>query len=690
MAGEYVDPGGSGERSADVRLELASGRSDPRIAEAVALGDAASATLGLLARPIYLDYADRKGLLLAVGANGSVIGYALFNLTARQVRLVHLCVHPASRGHGIAHQMVDWISVQHRDRPGILAWCRLDYNLGSVWSALGFQRLDERPGRGRQPKVLVAWWRDHGHPALFSTARPGVRVRASVDINIVRDFAEPERTDRTESLALQSDQLVDLLELVRTPALDVEIDAMGDNLRGRCSREATNLTAVAPPAERRRTVERSVQLVAAQRDAEFAADPRSKLDMRYVSEAIAAGLNVLVSRDQRLSAVLGEFAADHGLRILRPAEVFVRIDELSRAEAYRPGPIQSTSFTRRLLRAGEETRIDAFGGQRGERAAALRALVRRLTVGGAERVAIMDAAQNIAAVFFMRVEGLVLHVALLRARDGNLAATLVRQILFALRAEAVQRGASIVLLEDPHLGQATIAAAAEDGFVPSPHGHAALVIDTAGDARTVTTAALSAADAGGLPRPASLRPNLPALAAAEVERAWWPAKVLDSQLPTILVPIQQAFSSELLAAPLGLFSRPPELGLSREHVYYRSPRGARISAPARLLWYMSGSARGSVEPSGVVAASLLEEVVVDTPASLHERFRHLGVWRLDQIEGAAADGRAQALRFTYTERFDRSVPSATVRRVVGSPPQGPRRINSNQFQAIYQEARRRG
>ena len=689
MADLEAEAAAGGDQPGEVRLELAAGRADPRVAEVVALGDANSATLGMLARPIYQDYADGMGLLLALDVTGAVIGYALFDLTVRQVRLVHLCVEPGHRNLGIARRLVDWISAHHRDRPGILAWCRLDYGLGPAWSALGFHRLGERPGRGREPRILVAWWRDHGHPALFASARAAVVVRASVDINIIRDFAEPSRTDREESLALLSDHLVDRLELVRTPALDLEIDAMGDTLRRLCAQEAANLPSVAAPAITRREIEQDAKRVAAARDAEFAADPRSQIDIRYVSEAIAAGLNVLITRDQRLSAVLGEFAADRGLRILRPAEVLVRIDELVRAEAYRPGPVQSTSFTRRLLRAGEEGLIDAFGA-RGERTATLRARVRRLTVQGVERVAVLDSTGDIAAVFFLRQEARVLHVPLLRVRQGELAATLVRQLLFAIRSEAVARSAAIIKLGDPHLAQDTMAAASEDGFVPTREGPAALVVDVAGDAASVTASAWTAADAGGLARPGSLRPGMPAIAAAQVERVWWPAKVVDARLTTLLVPIQQEFSRDLLAAPLGLFARPPELGLSREHVYYRSPRGVGIAAPARLLWYMSASARGSVEPAGVVAASLLEDVAVDTPASLHDRFRHLGVWRLEQIERVAAGGKAQALRFTYTERFSRPVSVGTLRRFVGRPPQGPRRITSEQFHAIYQKARERG
>ena len=42
---------------------------------------------------------------------------------------------------------------------------------------------------------------------------------------------------------------------------------------------------------------------------------------------------------------------------------------------------------------------------------------------------------------------------------------------------------------------------------------------------------------------------MPAQVAAELERQWWPAKILDSQLPTFMIPIQPRYASDLLGTP---------------------------------------------------------------------------------------------------------------------------------------------
>jgi hypothetical protein len=94
-----------------------------------------------------------------------------------------------------------------------------------------------------------------------------------------------------------------------------------------------------------------------------------------------------------------------------------------------------------------------------------------------------------------------------------------------------------------------------------------------------------------------------------------------------------------------LWDRSPVLGVSREHVYFRSPRG-NPTCPARILWYASGTGRDRI--GAVVACSQLNEIVTDDPRRLHSRFQHLGVYRLRDIEARASGGTASALRFVDT------------------------------------------
>jgi hypothetical protein len=65
------------------------------------------------------------------------------------------------------------------------------------------------------------------------------------------------------------------------------------------------------------------------------------------------------------------------------------------------------------------------------------------------------------------------------------------------------------------------------------------------------------------------------------------------------------------------------------------------------------------------------------------------VWDLEQIMEVAHMGVAQAVRFSYTETFERPVPLDTVRRVVKHHPMSPRGISAEAFAELYLEGRRR-
>lgn len=186
-----------------------------------------------------------------------------------------------------------------------------------------------------------------------------------------------------------------------------------------------------------------------------------------------------------------------------------------------------------------------------------------------------------------------------------------------------------------------------------------------------------------------LRAGLSAAIAADLERTLWPAKITDSKLESFLIPIRPEWSTELFGVPETLIPRSSTLGISREHVYYRSPHPRIVAAPARLLWYASGASRdGGV--AAVIACSRLEEVIAARPPELHQRFRHLGVWHQAQVTAVARDGTALALRFADTEILPHRVPLRRLRKLASQhcqpmSLQSAKKISPQFFTAVYQE-----
>lgn len=675
-----------------VQLGLAGPKDAAQVSEAVALGNLARATLGFLPEGAYRDAASNGTLLLARDGSG-VVGYALYALTQRRVRLTHLCIDPRRRKQGIARALVDWISEHHADYPGILVRCRYDYGLGDMWIALGFTQLSEAPGRSRAGHVIVRWWRDHGHPNLFTRPADGTILRASIDLNVLRDLVGSPRPDATASLALIGDQFTDRIQLVRTAALDAEINGLDGALRRRCINQAAALPSIRTDAAKVADVRQALLARVRLEHRNYPRTSQDETDLRHVAESIANGLTVFITRDSPLIEALRAGAEELGLRILQPGDVVVHVDELVRAEAYRPVALLRTPYRRQLLQAGQEGQLERLvNRQASEKPRAFQRLARDLGAAGDERVGVFAPGGHLAALFVAQVGAGSLVVPLVRVATGPDADTLAGQLLFLLRQRARERGLPVIRIVDPHPSAAVVFAAVSEGFLPHAGGYHGFVMDVADDAATVADRAVAAADTASVPRPVAPLTRLPSMAAAEIERRWWPAKLIDSELPTYLVAIQQPFSRELLGEPQGLFPRETGLGLSREHVYYRSPGVSTPASPGRILWYMSGSTGRGVSPAAVIACSQLDDVVTGTPDELHSRYRHLGVWSIEQVRASARHGQVQALRFANTEIFPRAIGLSRLRELAGTHqehavPQAPRKISSALFLSIYGEGR---
>lgn len=678
-----------------VRLVTAQPRDAPAIEAAISLGNASRATLGHMPFAAY-DAAAAKRCLVLAQVGERVVGYALFDLARSRVRLIHLCVDATYRGHGVARLLVEDISKNHSDRLGILARCRHDYGLGEMWIKLGFSQISERPGRSKEGHPVVNWWLDHGHPNLLTSEPTTTLVCAAIDLNVLRDFVDSSRPDANEAKALRADHLTDQLELVRTAALDAEINDMAGPLRAACTQQAQHFRRVHDATQNRvREIEDHLRQQAQLTEPGYPHNTQDTLDLHHVAEAAAADLNIFITRDQRLTALLGAPAGRFGVRIMRPVDVIIHLDELVRAEAYRPATVLNTTYSERLLGSGQESFAEPLADvANGERPQQLLRTLRELGTARHERVGIHNGSGDIVAVYSAVAQGHTLEVPLFRVSNNAVGDTLARQLLFRLRDRARMARTPVLRITDAHLSQHARLAAVADGFHVADNGDLyTFVLRRSGLADMVEHDAVAAARQASLAEPASLRSGMPAIAAAALERVWWPAKIVDSALPTYVIPIQQRFSADLLGTPDTLIPRKDSLGLAIEHVYYRGTGGLRMSPPARLLWYMSEGGRGVSHPASIIACSQLDTVVDGDPHELYSRFQHLGVWHRDTVVHASRRGTIQALRFTHTEVFPHPISRQRFQELSNDqgsspqPPQGPRRIPTALFAALYAEGR---
>ncbi|MGD6753061.1 N-acetyltransferase [Streptomyces sp. BH105] len=502
-----------------------------------------------------------------------------------------------------------------------------------------------------------------------------------------------------ESRALEAGWMTDLVELAYTPQLVHQVRDVSDASERHHQRAALSGLQQLSPAESAVARHSDEVLRAATTAIEgLQIDHALKRSVRYIAETSCAGHQVLATRDPvllRLADIAWEAAR---VRIVTPATVTLHVDELRQAQLYRPADLLGTEFRSSEVTPGGEGELVAFFDQSGHDAGSTFAdRLRSLASDGVawRRQLLRDGAGNPVALYAWALDGRTLAVPVLRTSAHPLEETLARQLLFLLKRLARDCGAESVCITDPHPSAAASSAAGDDGFFEREGTLTALVVDVCGTAEEVEAAA------GGLARnPAVkgtvLHAGMPAEVAAVVERAWWPAKIIDSALLSFLVPIKPRWSTDLFNVPAMLVPRSETLGISREHVYYRTSghRGERV--PARLLWYVSEGDTG-VGGKMIVASSRLDEVIIDTPEALFSKFEHLGVYgRSEVVKTADNTGRAMALRFSDTEIFPRAV---TLQRLtslaqgLGLPWSSNSlislsRISSELFQAVYQEGHR--
>lgn len=663
------------------------------IAQAIALGDQNKRTLGFLPHKAY-NQASSAGTLLAVVEHGHVMAYALYSLPRQVVRLTHLCVSGEARGQGLARLLIEAISERHEDRFGITLKCRNDYDANAMWPRLGFEKQGEVPGRSRQRYPLSIWWRDHGHPALFSAAESLGLVRVMLDLNVFVDLESSyQRSEQRESGALAGDWLADQVDLVVSSELAAEIARHPDPAeRERQHRAARKyLTVRTQGGALDAAAIQITHLVLKNSGNDLSADTGDVSDVRHLAAAWLTGTAVIATRDQRFIDWSAAVADTTGVRVMRPSDVVLQLDELARVQEYRPAQLEDTQYELTAVRSRQEADVLPFmHDAKGERKSGYLAMIRGLFADGPRwnRLILRDPRGEPVAFLVTGTDDTQLAIPVLRVRPHRLEETVTRQLLFYLRKQALGAGRNIIRITDPLLADSVSRAIREEGLVRDQDGWVGFTVQACGTAAAVDAQLSRAASAAGLQVP-PLTGGLSAAIAADLERTLWPAKITDSALPSFLVPIRPEYSADLFGVPETLIPRSSTLGISREHVYYRSPHPRVVTAPARLLWYASGAQRdGGV--AAVVACSRLEEVIAARPGELHQRFRHLGVWQQDQVTGVARNGTALALRFADTEIFPHRVTLRRLRQLaseLGQPLslRSAMRIAPTLFTAVYQE-----
>lgn len=179
-----------------------------------------------------------------------------------------------------------------------------------------------------------------------------------------------------------------------------------------------------------------------------------------------------------------------------------------------------------------------------------------------------------------------------------------------------------------------------------------------------------------------------------LEAALSPAKITGSDIPCYIVPIRPEWALHLFDeefANQDFFGAKIDLALSRESVYYRAARNsAGMTAPARILWYVSQKNSKHLGAGAIRAQSRLDEIIIGKPKDLFKQFRRLGIYEWKDVFSTAKNNLSNeimALRFSETEMLNKPLPWDDVTKkleVVGikTQLQSPCKIPENVFFSI--------
>lgn len=641
-------------------------KSSPHFASVISLWRQNAGELGFFPKGAFEAHAAKKQILVAL-RNGQFAGYLLYRISRDRTSIVHLCIAQEFRGSGIASSLFSELDKATADLEGIGLWCRRDYSHATaLWERLGFKPRSDKPGRGKDGSHLTFWWYDHNLPTLFSALRASRSqdlLPVAIDTNIFFELIEPSNPTTEDSHYLAADWLRDEIVLSVTPEIHIEINRHDNPQTKKWYREAlSNFDELpgAPPAYSAHLKTLNAVLPAPKNEQDVS-------DRKHLAHCAAARVDTFITKDGDLIATHDIILKATGVEVVDPATFIIQIDERHHPTEYQPSRLAGTAirstrlassdipeFTRTLQSSQNETKKKFANA------------VKKLAIQKLCEVHVVRNGPNISGGYaFSRLKDLILEVPLLRFADDKLSSTLARHLISRTTLRAAREGRRYVLVSDKGISTGTEAALHKESFVRHPNGWAKATILGINNAGAISTAIrhpnfknleISTAELRGAESDSSY--------ALAVERQLWPVKVSNSKLPCFIIPIRPGWAERLFDEDLAgetFLGSEISLTLNCEAVYYRSKNLSRLSAPGRILWYVSQGGRFS-NSSQIRASSLLSSIEIDEATILYRKNSRLGVYEWRDVKKTAKEdphGKIMAMHFSNTECLKNPVPFPT-------------------------------
>ena len=457
-----------------------------------------------------------------------------------------------------------------------------DYQAHNVWPKLGFSPIHSKLGRNKKGLELTFWWKDHYQPDLFSRIEEEDDERLSivVDANVFYDLEDSQRLTHEESAALVADWIEPHLRILLTEEMFNEADRLEGKVERKEAKKRVRSYERAK-ADQSRFVETLEEV-----RKYFPEDlsEQDKSDIRHLAWTIASGVLFFVTRDQFLLDMHEVIYANFRVSILRPVELIVRFDDLFGEARSQPVRLAGTLLDFQEIRNYDEGLYlsDFFNNASGEKKRNLKALLRKYfsNPDKYEVKSVSSGINNFALVVFDRSHSGELHIPLYRISSKPEGPTIAYNLVLHVQKLAAQENRTIVRVSDQFLEPNIINRLKEDRFLKVADGWIKICVDQALDKNQLVDYLQSISQESNSNNYVS---NLiEAVDEAKIEddkvlsdleRTFWPVKIIDSEIPTFIVSIHPQWAMHLFDEKLAsqdLFGARPDLALNREGVYYKA------------------------------------------------------------------------------------------------------------------------
>ena len=611
--------------------------------------------------------------------DATLVGYLLYARYSSRIRIVHLCVSDEFRGLNIATLLFDELKSISTTQCVITLTCRRDFPAHHLWPKLGFIPVGEVVGRSAAGHLLTRWEHklaEENQLDLFREKTSNEAIDVAIDAQILFHFNEASSAESDPSKALLADFLTDLVDILVTDEIFLEINRQKDpKLREVSRQQAYKFRAISHNSELAQYYKQLLTKILP------SSTSSQQSDINHLAKTAASEVGIFLTRDDGILNRSNEIMAATELRVISPAQLIVELYSSINRSSYQPNSISGQDLTWRRLVPPEIDRLLANFLEPGERKGALREslfrFVARPDIYDSEILCSRDSNYAI-RVMTKGPDILIVHLArLARSADRFLFG---RFLVADSIATTVDRGMRLVHFEANLLPNELKARLFEMGFVNAADGYS----------RICLWGSFSRNDV--LREISQLVPTVlgqyQELSMIDLENRCSPAHIVDSRNSYFIIPIKPGYATSLFdrqEASRDLFGGKSNVLMQWENIYYRKKTHHKVLAPpGRILWYESEK-RGAI-----TAVSRLDSVEIGNPKKLFRKHKRYGALEWNDLYimcNKNPQTNLMALKFSHTFSFRCPVPLAKLREIEGRqnvPLQSPRSIGGDEFREIFE------